>query len=333
MFRWIVIWICALIAAAVCWAAFERHWRSEGYRPTVTDSLDLWAQQRDDVVRRRAAMNVALIGASRIQYGLSPRAFDDEASRLGRLTKASMLAINGHYPLAALRDLSNDPDFTGLAIVGIDARGFQKIHREMQTKWIHYYHHDWTPAKSLHRHLLTHLQAHAISLHPDFAGSRLIARWVNKHGAPSREYVIFHANRSGSVDYTRSAINAVRDARVRDLRDYYAATPAITPQQWLADADEVIEWVRAINARGGRVVFYREPASGEHLVLDENRFPRPLFWDELAAKMPATMIEFRDHPMLMFDTPDTSHIDAKDIEAHTRNFVRTLAERGVLRGM
>jgi hypothetical protein len=99
--------------------------------------------------------------------------------------------------------------------------------------------------------------------------------------------------------------------------------------QWLDNANEVIVWVNRINARGGKVVFYREPVSGEHLALDELRFPRTEFWDALAKKMPAPMIDFRDYPELNLATPDTSHIDAKDIESHTRGFVRVLSNMGV----
>ena len=46
--------------------------------------------------------------------------------------------------------------------------------------------------------------------------------------------------------------------------------------------------------------------------------------------MPATMIDFRDYPELNIDTPDTSHIDIKDIDRHTRALVRVLKRAGVL---
>ena len=77
-------------------------------------------------------------------------------------------------------------------------------------------------------------------------------------------------------------------------------------------------------ARGGKVVFYREPVSGEHIELDEANFPREKYWDKLVAIMPTTMIDFRDYPDLNIDTPDTSHIDIKDIDRHTRTLVQLL---------
>lgn len=311
------------------WYGFERYWRAHGYAPTVMDSNELWAQQRAAVVKDAPPTRVALLGASRIQFGLSPKAFAEAARELGANVSAHMLAINGRYPMAALRDLSSDESFRGIAVIGVDSRGLQKIHREMQASWPHYYRTDWTPARDLHRHLLTLIQPHAIAARSDFAWSTLLARSLNGWGPPSKEYVTFYADRSGLTEYGRSNIDAVRDARVRDLRDYYANTPAISAAQWLQDNEIVIDWVKQINARGGRVVFYREPLSGDHLALDEARFPRSEFWDRLAAKMPATMIDFRDHESLNIPTPDTSHIDAKDVPRHTRAFVSVLAEKRV----
>jgi hypothetical protein len=327
--RWGLCWILALLLVVSGVIVFERHWRAKAYWPTVMDSIDLWAQKRDRVVSNSATTQVALLGASRIQFGVYPDVFRDEVRRLGANVEVSMLAINGHYPLASLRDLASDERFTGIALVGVDSRGLQKLHREMQAKWPQYYRHEWTPAKNLHRTLLTQLQPHLIATRPDFSWSNLTVRQLDGHGPPNREYVTFRADRSGGTDYAKSDIPAVRDARARELEDYYAHVPAISAQQWLDDNDVVIEWVKQINSRGGRVVFYREPVSGVHLSLDEARFPRHEFWDRLARRMPATMIDFRDYEALNIATPDTSHIDAKDIERHTRALVRVLAEKRV----
>jgi hypothetical protein len=327
--RWQSVWLTAIVVAGTVVFAFEQHWRARGYEPSVMDSRELWAQQRDRVVSSSPQQQVALLGASRIQYGISIAAFEDEAKRLSNSIRASMLAVNGHYPLAGLRDLAQDNRFRGVAVVGIDSRGFQKRHREMQQPWVHYYGHEWTPARNLHRTLLTMLQRHSIATRSDFSWSNLLTRWLDGFGPPHRDYVTFHADRSGATDYARSDVELIKAWRIRELASYYADTPPISSDAWLTDNEQVIEWVRAISARGGEVVFYREPASGEHLDLDEARFPRKDFWDALAKKMPATMIDFRDYSELNIPTPDTSHIDARDIDRHTRAFVRVLASKGV----
>jgi hypothetical protein len=91
---------------------------------------------------------------------------------------------------------------------------------------------------------------------------------------------------------------------------------------------EVSAWVRQIEARGGRVVFFREPATDEHLDIDEREFPRPLYWDAYARATSATMIEFRDEPLFAgFRLPDSSHIDGVDVPAFTIALARVLERR------
>lgn len=324
--RWLLTWILAAAITVGGWLAFETYWRGQGYAPTVMDSFDLWSLHRSRASKPAPPLRVALLGASRIQYGLSPSVFRDEA----RNTDPIMLAVNGHYPLAALRDLAEDENFRGVAIVGIDSRGMDKKVWEMQAKHVQQYHHDWSPSREVHRRLLTYVQQHAIAARPDFAVVTLAKRYLDDQGPPYREYVTFERDRSGGTDYRKSDLAAIRAARVADLRKYYPMYTPPASAEWLNEMREVVRWIDKINARGGRVVIYREPVSGEHLELDEANFPRAKYWDRLVEIMPATMIDFRDYPELVIDTPDTSHIDIKDIDRHTRALVRVLKARGVL---
>ena len=324
--RWLLTWLLAAAVTVGGWLGFEIYWREQGYRPAVMDSMDLWSLNRARAVKAAPPLRVALLGVSRIQYGLSPSAFRDEA----RGTDPIMLAVNGHYPLAALRDLAMDEKFKGLAIVGIDSRGMDKRVWEMQEKHVWQYHHDWSPSREVHRRLLTYVQQHAIAVRPDFAAVTLNKRFFDNQGPPYKEYVTFERDRAGGTDYRKSDIAAIRNARVADLKSYYAVNTPPTPEIWLSEMREVVRWVTKINARGGKVVMYREPVSGEHIELDEANFPRALYCDKLVAIMPALMLDFRDFPELNIDTPDTSHIDIKDIDRHTRALVRVLKLNGVL---
>ncbi len=328
--RWFLTWLLA-IAITVCgWTAFERYWRGQGYAPTVMDSMDLWSLNRARAVKAAPPLRVALLGASRIQYGLSPSIFRDEARAMHISADPIMLAVNGRYPLSALRDLADDENFKDIAIVGIDSRGMDRRVWEMQEKYVQQYHHDWSPSREVHRRLLTHLQPHALAARPDFAFVTLIKRALDGQGSPYREYVTFERDRSGGTDYARSNMAAIRAARVADIKRYYETSTLPAPAAWLNEMREVIRWVEKINARGGKVVFYREPVSGEHLEVDEAHFPRVQYWDRLAAIMPAAMIDFRDYPELAIDTPDTSHVDIKDIDRHTRALVRVLKAKQIL---
>ncbi len=328
--RWLLTWGLAAFITLAGWLGFETYWRGQGYAPSVMDSFDLWSQHRARAVKSAPPLRFALLGASRIQYGLSPAVFRDETHSMGLNVDPIMLAVNGHYPLAALRDLSEDEAFKGVALIGIDARGMDRKVWEMQAKHAQLYHHDWSPSREVHRRLLSRVQVFAIAARPDFAAVTLAKRWLDNQGPPYKEYVTFERDRSGGTDYRKSDLAAIRNARVADLKKYYPMYTPPTPDAWLAEMREVVRWVEKINARGGKVVFYREPVSGEHIELDEAYFPRAKYWDKLVAIMPAKMIDFRDYPELNIDTPDTSHIDIKDIDRHTRGLVRILKRDGVL---
>ena len=322
--RWLLTWGLAAAITLGGWLAFEYYWRGQGYAPTVMDSFDLWSQHRARAVKSAPPLRVALLGASRIQYGISPPVFRDEAHKLGLNVDPIMLAVNGHYPLAALRDLSEDEKFVGVVLIGIDSRGMDRKVWEMQARHIQNYHHEWSPSREVHRRMLTRLQEHVIAARPDFAVVTLFKRRLDGNGPPYKEYVTFERDRAGGTDYRKSDIAAIRSARVTDLRKYYPLYTPPKPEVWLDEMREVVRWVHRINGRGGKVVFYREPVSGEHIELDEAYFPREKYWDKLARIMPATMIDFRDYPALVIDTPDTSHIDIKDIDRHTRALVQVL---------
>jgi len=327
--RWLLTWGLAAAITLGGWLSFEHYWRGQGYAPTVMDSFDLWSQHRARAVKSAPPLRFALLGASRIQYGISPPVFRDETRQMGLKVDPIMLAVNGHYPLAALRDLSEDEKFVGVALVGIDSRGMDRKVWEMQAKHIQNYHHEWSPSREVHRRMLTRLQEHVIAARPDFAAVTLVKRYLDGNGPPHKEYVTFERDRAGGTDYRKSDVPAIRSARVADLKKYYSPYTPPTPGAWLTEMRYVVSWVERINARGGKVVFYREPVSGEHIALDEANFPREKYWDKLAAIMPATMIDFRDYPELVIDTPDTSHIDIKDIDRHTRALVRLLHAKKV----
>jgi len=135
-------------------------------------------------------------------------------------------------------------------------------------------------------------------------------------------------DRAGFIDYHQPDLPAIRASRVRDLIRYYREEPATDARTWLHDLDAVSAWVEKIQRRGGRVVFFREPAADESLALDEANFPRDRYWDAYARRSPATMIDFRDVPeMTAFVLPDTSHIDATDVPRFTIALANLLKSR------
>lgn len=322
--RWLLTWICALLLAVLAVAALEWQFRRLGYVPTVQDDPDLWALAYDRVRGRPEA--VALLGASRIQFAIDP----EQIERLtGRPT--AMLAVNGHYPLAVLRLLAEDPEFRGTAIVGIDARGMNAKHWEMQKPWVEHWRQRWSPARRVNRLLITPLQERLVVARSPFALANLLRREAAGWGLPFNDYVIMRPDRIGFVDYRRTDIAAIRRHRILDLEQYYRDHPPPQPEDWLKVAEPLQDWVAAIQARGGRVILFREPVAGEHLDLDETHYPRVAYWDTLAARKVLPMVDFRDEPDFgRFALPDTSHIDGIDVARFTAVFFEVMRRRGHL---
>ena len=324
---WLKAWIVASMVVAALAAGCEGFLRARSYLPTVQDDADLWAIQYD--LLRSDPQAVALLGASRIQYAIDPALLSE---RLGGRTVA-MLAVNGNYPLAALRAVADDERFRGLVVVGVDARGLSKRHWDMQKTWVAHYRDRWSRARWLHRELATLLQERFVFLRSPFSLANLVRRTLAGIGLPFNDYVVLRADRVGFLDYRRTDIAAIKTRRVADLETYYRENPPPDAASWLRDLDEVSAWVRRIEARGGKVVFFREPVADEHLAIDEANYPRALYWDAYARAGPAKMIDFRDEPAFAnFVLPDSSHVDGNDVPRFTAALAQALARRGLVSG-
>jgi hypothetical protein len=321
---WLKAWIAALLACALVAGGYEWLLRSRGYAPTVQDDADLWSMQYDRLKTSHEA--VALLGASRIEFNIDAALLSRELG--GR--PVVMLAVNGKYPLAALRALADDDQFKGLAIVGIDARGMQRKHWDMQQEYLDHYRRRWTLARRIHRSLLTPLQERLVFARSSFSLVNVAKRLIAGAGMPRNERVVVDADRVGLIDYRHPDVGWTRTRRVIDLQEYYRDNRPDAAEVWLSNLGIVTEWIKRIENRGGRVVFFREPVSGESLQLDEMNFPRSLYWDAYARTSPAVLIDFRDVPELTtFELPDTSHIDGTDVPRFTTTFANVLKRRGL----
>ena len=323
---WLIAWCVALLACGLMAGGYEWLLRQHGYDITVQDDADLWSMQYDKL--KSAPTGVALLGASRIAFGVDPTLLSRE---LGERPVA-MLAVNGNYPLAALRALADDEHFKGLVIVGIDARGMQRKHWDMQQDYLDHYRRRWTLARRIHRTLLTELQERLVLVRSAFSAVNIAQRFLNHHGMPLRDHTVVRADRVGFIDYHHPDLAWTHAKRVFDLKGYYRDNTPVPPDEWLADLAVVSEWIERIERRGGRVLFFREPESDESLTLDEANFPRDRYWDAYARISPAVMVDFRDVPeFLTFVLPDTSHIDGTDVPRYTAVFANLLKARGLAR--
>lgn len=314
--------VFALIVGAV-----EYHWRALGYLPGLIDSQDLWAQQRQRVDHPGDKTALALLGASRTVYSV------DLTRVRARLPdyEPVMLALDATPAMATLRDLAQDGGFTGVALVDIDGLGLWKPTWDLQQPYVDHYHRQWTPSLDMHRHLLSRWQQHAVIARPDFGLLRSLVRYWNGEGEPFRPYAHINAAREGFIDFSKTDASVHRRELEAHLARNNGRLPAPAPAEWLAALTQAKPWVQAIQARGGKVIFYATPISGLRRKVEEDSYPRALYWNHIAQATGASTLHADDVPALRdFPLPDESHIDYRDKARYTDLLIDALVDRQLL---
>lgn len=323
--RWLLAWAVALVAASLVLVGVERYWRARGQTPNVLDSPQLWSAEREKVYGEDPRPLV-LLGASRTEYGFDMRVLREELPQY----RAVMLAVNGLYPLAALRDLAQDPEFRGTILCDVESNAFLREYAGLQQPYVDYYHRHWTPSWRVHRAVLNVWQQTAAISNPEVGAVAALERALTTQ-PPLQNYVVYHTDRSGDIDYTRTDPEGAKRHFAAVAETNVANLPKRTPDEWFADIAPVFGWVRAIQARGGRVIFYESPISGLNREIMDRVYPPAQYWNRFAAESPAPVVSARDHPQLAaFPLPDDSHIDYRNKAAYTRAVIGVLKSKGLL---
>ncbi len=304
--------------------AIGRRWTDAGYRPSVVDTIDLWAYHRSDVYAARRD-HVVLLGTSLMQFGFSLDAFH-EAHPDRRITQ---LAIHAQYPMASLRDLARDPDFEGIAVVDVHESSIPRETWDQQQEFVDYYRERYPAYHELECPLVAALQERFVVLNHHYPLDNVLARLARGEPAPPPYFMTMRADRACLADY--SDVPADLRYRVSENQRARTAKDALSPDEWLADAASIDEWVCDIHERGGRVVFVRFPADGPIAEADERVYPRSDYWGRLGERVSAALIDGRDVPgMCGYRLPDFLHLDHRDARPFTRALLAELARKGVL---
>ena len=302
---WLTLVIGAVLALGLV-ALAEWGWRSLGFEATPVNDADLWS------IQRRAARGAdawMLLGASRMQLGFHRPTFEARypGCRLANLT------VNGHYPLATLRDLAADPAVGGTVLVSADARSFRAVHRDMQQAQVDHFQTVFSPERHVNRLLASEAQSRLVIANPEHNWVQALRRWLAGEVPVHGRYTVVESDGLVAADFTGVDTQALVDHWERGLDDYYAQLPPETARDWLEAARAVVPWVQAIEARGGRVVFVRLPTSGPHWRIDERKYPRSAYWNQLGTSLGLDTLHFQDVPALAaLQLPDSSHVDQRD---------------------
>ncbi len=322
---WGRTWILAIALAAVALGAIELHWRARGFKPAVSDSARLWSTHRHRAHGLERPGSV-IVGASRVQYAIDLDAFADETG----WPVPIQLAIQGRSPLPILNDLAEDSSFKGLVIVEVTDRILFQASRQRERRARLRVAESRELAVNQTEGLEAWFEALVGSTfafrNPELSPDRLLALSQAGLRATPRERWV-ESDRSAKMDFSRVNEAGLEQRWVRRLAT--EKRPGLRLRNEIIG--EVAASAEAIRARGGEVVLVKLPNSGRLGEMENERFPREVFWDVLAERVGGPAVHFEDYEELRsIPTPDGSHVDAADAAEFTRTLARIIKQRAAV---
>ncbi len=312
---WLKTWLLVAIISFLALGSWELLWRSRGALPSRRGGYYLWTQ----AYHRVQPDSIVLLGTSRIQAGVNPEL-------LAKITNRStiQLGIHGSSPIPVLDLLASEAWFHGTVVVDLVPHITFDATRERErdpSEYIEAGLRSVSPATRTESYLTALADQRLVFRRPDYAARKLIND-VLKGSIPNIPYRSFDDNRFARLDFTRMDTTA----RTQELRQRIA-THGRAPDE--DERDETIARIMApvskIEARGGRVMFIRMPTTGGIREIEEERYPRAVYWDVLADRFPGKTFHSDDFPALArFDCPDESHIEFRDTPAFTTQLASVL---------
>lgn len=124
---------------------------------------------------------------------------------------------------------------------------------------------------------------------------------------------------------------SMTDADARLQRQYQFISTQGRPMGQ-AEATEIFRRIEtsvtAIQSRGGRVVFALLPRCGAIREVEEERYPKSVYWDRLVATTSALTIDTDSIPAVaQLPCPDGSHLDMHDARVFTRILALAVGRR------
>jgi hypothetical protein len=317
----------ALVLFAGALAAWETYWRAWGAQPAWYNSDGQWARERRRIDEGEGGKTV-LIGASRVL-------FDVQLDVWERLSgeRPIQLALEGTTPTPVMQDLADDPDFTGLLVVGVAPDVFFSgfAYRGKAFKY-----REQTPAQRSGTWLsMRFVEPWFAFFDEDFALMKVLGRqaWPARTGVPRYADVRKLAETGFDRDthmWSKLETDPEYAAMAQQIwAQFFDVPPEGGPdaalKQRLEQIDLAVAAVKKLQARGVEVVFVRPPSNGGYLAYEERDFPRAPTWDVLLARAGAPGVHFQDDPQMQgLALPEWSHLSRTDAERYTESLYRAV---------
>lgn len=299
--------------------------RIGGHQPSVQSDRDLWSLVREKVKAGDSSRRqILLLGASRMQTGIDTEVLCRE---LG-YDEVLMLAISGrNTSKAVLRDIANATDFRGL-IIASETEATLAAKDSGQQAFVDYFHNTFNLERRLNRKMRLVFEQNLACGTPGCDSLRLWGGLIFRQRIETPLPTLTNAQRCQSIRFEDYKFTMLADLwKQRTIADEQAETFSKNDRQiWIGDVRE--GWKSAINhlkSRDATVVMLRMPVPPERWSNDQRHWPVQDYWDTAMNDLGVVGIHFAEHPSLMgFNSPDASHLAAKDKAAFTRALAEIL---------
>jgi hypothetical protein len=324
-----VHWIVALVLLVGVVGSWEAFWRSHDFVPTVSDDPALWARTRERA-NEQGEDAVVLVGSSRMQMDIQQQAF----ARTTGWSEALQLAVVRGPSFPVLENLAADERFRGVVICEINPVLFfadtPRIDRMLDGHFAAF--EALMPGARVEQRLAMTFQASFVTRLPDLGFAPLRQAWsYGRLPLPGYNSSVSE-DRFRYGDYLKVPnLAAANRANARLMR---STTPRVLQPSQLAERlREADAFVRAIEDRGGQVVFVHLPSSLHVLAYEERWWKRADTWDKLVPATDAVAVHYLDHsPLRSFDPPDGDHLGRDAADLFSERLGEVLVSLGVAPG-
>lgn len=329
--------ILMLIIVATAVTGYEIHLRNSGLKVSYDDGPALWSDKRNKIYGDKEEQ-VIFIGSSRIKYDLDIQTWNELTG-----IEAIQLACVGSTPVPILKDLANDPDFSGRLVIDVTEPIFFSsvpFFFERPTSNLKYYH-DHTIAQDVSFQLHSALESQLVLLDEESLSMNaqldlmpyIVPELQSRPGIFGGPIFPIEFARTTFDRQTYMTDNFVADtAQVGMVRNIWAGLakmptpPPMNDQQILVFIQDIKKSTDKIKARGGDVIFVRTPSSGAFRQMELMGFARARYWDKLLEVTNCPGIHFEDDAATKnLICPEFSHLNLADAKAYTKAFVKNLS--------
>lgn len=330
---WGTALIFSIIIMVIGVAGWEINMRAQGLTTDdIDDGVGYWAYERRKLDEAKPNQ-IAIVGASRILFNTSLDIFENIAG-----ARPVQLALAGTAGYIFIEDLANDPDFTGLLVIGYTPEAIINNETFYLSLGALSSYKTEAPSKKIGHHIQVLLNRVFAFLEAD---KRLFneinhIEMKNRPGVPNIyvDNLKFDITEEDRQTYLWDKIITDENLHRRIVGfwdfalNFAGSDDGKFPDRVDAQITRLSEQVEKIRAKGGDVAFVRSPSIGFFKEWEEENFPRAQNWRKLIDATNSAHFHFEDHPLTKdMVPPELSHLSRTDAEIFTRVYVNSIMEQ------